>query len=1061
MKKIIAASLIICGYALGYSQSVEAKESKYNLTIKSPDASQLSKHTDIPTSTHTGTVGIDIPIYTIKVGDFTLPISLKYHASGVKVKETASKVGLGWSLSVGGISLSKQVLGREDKGKIQYINPDSFNPVQSNLHDYNLAKSIKEEFSQLDTQPDIYSFSLGNVSGEFYYDSSGKIIQIPFSTVKIEDAFVFTDDQGIKYFFKVGNQTQTVGGGTPAPHDFSNTDFIITRILLPTGKEIKFNYQASSYSYLNNFYKGLKIPRACVYQNGITYEEFVTKTNVLSESVLQSIEFEGGEVKFIYGNREDINNGLSLNKIEVRNPQQTLISDYSLVKDYFTSTDSPSAPGYDSEIPYLMKRLKLKEVVNLKDNSKYKLQYYENNPLPNRLSDQTDFVGFYNGKLANHGIPFVAYGDKIYGFGDDKNPDINYAVSGSLKEIQYPTGGKMGLQYELDDFYFKGTETQIGKKHFLISNLEPLGGIFNVNTNGNTVDFRITFQSTANPDEGPIGSLPEGPHFVGELLDNANTVLRTFLINKEYEFVENIKPSYKIRIRKVGNVSSSHYATLNAQWYEKVSEVKQYNKSVGGIRIQKITKNDADQLTHETEFIYRDENNKSTGRYMADDIEYSYIQEVAEDQEFGYTCEQMVISNSGNFNISTINGKPTIYDKVITRNKNINNNTESYEITDEYMNLSHTNPKNARSPIFTYANNQFARGILTDRKYYNSQHKLIKKDSYTYEFDNHFNNLSNDYSTGFPSLTIRPYYIGVKSMACAVHDANGVCLGRNYTFTVDRYEISSAWVKKKMITTTDYFNNSEISQITSYTYDDNYRHTNPTIVNVDFSDASQLTQFEYAHEKSNQLMISKNMIGIPLETISSKTVGNTSKILSQTKTLYPFNQSEADLKTSGLVLPYTILSTDLQNVVSTEVTYDKYDNKGNLQQYTTKDGISTVIIWGYNQTQPIAKIEGAKLTDIQQSLIDSIVNASNTDALAGPNNDETSFLSALNTFRANKALSAYQITTFTYDPLVGVRSITPPSGIRESYVYDSANRLQKVIDVNGKVLKEMKYNYKN
>ncbi|MCL8538962.1 RHS repeat protein, partial [Chryseobacterium gallinarum] len=128
-------------------------------------------------------------------------------------------------------------------------------------------------------------------------------------------------------------------------------------------------------------------------------------------------------------------------------------------------------------------------------------------------------------------------------------------------------------------------------------------------------------------------------------------------------------------------------------------------------------------------------------------------------------------------------------------------------------------------------------------------------------------------------------------------------------------------------------------------------------------------------------------------------------------------------------------------------------------QYTTKDGISTVIIWGYNQTQPIAKIEGAKLSDIQQSLIDSIVNASNTDALAGVNNDETSFLSALNTFR--NSLSGYQVTTYTYDPLIGVRSITPPSGIRESYIYDSANRLEKVIDANGKVLKEMKYNYKN
>lgn len=190
-------------------------------------------------------------------------------------------------------------------------------------------------------------------------------------------------------------------------------------------------------------------------------------------------------------------------------------------------------------------------------------------------------------------------------------------------------------------------------------------------------------------------------------------------------------------------------------------------------------------------------------------------------------------------------------------------------------------------------------------------------------------------------------------------------------------------------------------------------------------------------------------------------MGTTSKILAKSETIYPINQSEANTKTSGLVLPISVLAYELQNpsAAITEVTFDKYDPKGNLQQYTAKNGLSTVIIWGYNQTQPIAKIEGAKLSDIQQSLMDSIINASNTDASAVANNDETSFLSVLNTFR--NALPNYQITTYTYDPLIGVRSITPPSGIRESYVYDSANRLQKVIDVNGKVLKEMKYNYKN
>jgi YD repeat-containing protein len=52
------------------------------------------------------------------------------------------------------------------------------------------------------------------------------------------------------------------------------------------------------------------------------------------------------------------------------------------------------------------------------------------------------------------------------------------------------------------------------------------------------------------------------------------------------------------------------------------------------------------------------------------------------------------------------------------------------------------------------------------------------------------------------------------------------------------------------------------------------------------------------------------------------------------------------------------------------------------------------------------------------------------------------------------------ISTYAYDPLIGVTSITPPSGVREIYKYDSANRLQSVVDVNGKILKEYQYNYK-
>ena len=149
----------------------------------------------------------------------------------------------------------------------------------------------------------------------------------------------------------------------------------------------------------------------------------------------------------------------------------------------------------------------------------------------------------------------------------------------------------------------------------------------------------------------------------------------------------------------------------------------------------------------------------------------------------------------------------------------------------------------------------------------------------------------------------------------------------------------------------------------------------------------------------------------------------------------------------------------MQSNLTKEITFDKYDALGNIQQYTTKAGIPTTIIWGYNNSRPIAKIEGATYAQVQNEIA-AIVSASNADANATPGNDESSFLGLLDTFRKSANLSSYQITTYTYDPLIGVRSITPPSGIRQKYMYDTANRLEKIVQEDGKILQEYKYNYK-
>lgn len=277
---------------------------------------------------------------------------------------------------------------------------------------------------------------------------------------------------------------------------------------------------------------------------------------------------------------------------------------------------------------------------------------------------------------------------------------------------------------------------------------------------------------------------------------------------------------------------------------------------------------------------------------------------------------------------------------------------------------------------------------------------------------------------------------------------NYVTINHLSGFWVQAYKKFMNSTPTKKVTTTDYYGNSQIITKSEDIYD-SPRHLNLSKTNVT-SPNNSVIQTNYSYAPDGSPLITANMVGIPLQTEVKKD----GKTVSKVETKYE-NSSPAEL------FPSSAVSYDIQNpsVGYTDLFYEKYDNKGNLQQYKSKDGISTTIIWGYNQTQPIAKIAGAKLSDIQQSLIDAIVNASTVDNAAAPSNDETSFLSILDNFRREPSLSNYQITTYTYDPLIGVRSVTPPSGIRETYLYDTANRLKQIIDVNGKILKEYKYNY--
>ena len=386
------------------------------------------------------------------------------------------------------------------------------------------------------------------------------------------------------------------------------------------------------------------------------------------------------------------------------------------------------------------------------------------------------------------------------------------------------------------------------------------------------------------------------------------------------------------------------------------------------------------------------------------------------------------------YNLDSYVGYSTVQSTEVNKGKTIRN----YVNYNDFPNVRPTlvpnnyltdNEKKAvkmfRLPSKNIENNSAFRGQLLSEYFY--KEGIFTPIKYTlFEYKN----------KNFDLLNIDSYYL-VKRNDIAIQIPEFYPF--NFTFSIKRKE---NLLSKK--TAVDNFNGAEVSQTFDYEYLNNSNITK-SITSTRSDGNVDVTKYLYSTDKNNVKLNDRNMVGIPLETEILKNGKTISKI--ETKYDNPSN-----------LFPTSILSSDLQNTLSTEITYDQYDSKGNILQYTTKDGIATSVIWGYSSTQPIAKLTGVPYS-VAGGLAAEIISASNADINAS---SEQALIDKLDAFRKQSALQNAQIATYTYDPLVGVTSITPPSGIREVYLYDTANRLKEIREDNaaGKILKEFKYNYK-
>jgi YD repeat-containing protein len=154
-----------------------------------------------------------------------------------------------------------------------------------------------------------------------------------------------------------------------------------------------------------------------------------------------------------------------------------------------------------------------------------------------------------------------------------------------------------------------------------------------------------------------------------------------------------------------------------------------------------------------------------------------------------------------------------------------------------------------------------------------------------------------------------------------------------------------------------------------------------------------------------------------------------------------------------LIAPELVQSATGPTELQSRIRYNQYDQYGNPVELRQENGAPVAYIWGYNHAHPIAKIENATYSSLE--LLIANVQALSDTSTTGT---EADLIAALDALRV--ALPGAMVTTYTYKPLVGVRTITDPKGNRMTFSYDNFNRLTEVRDKDNNILSENQYRYR-
>lgn len=1080
-KKLLLILLTILPILKIIAQS--ASQQLLKVIPPSPNVASLGKFGDIPVGLYTGIPNISIPLYEIKNGNLSLPISLSYHAGGVKVEEVPSAVGLGWSLNAGGI------VGRSVRGLPDEIAPwqqpvvDRVENIMSSGNTARINQLVEDvDKGYVDGEADLYYYNFNQNSGKFFYDQAGAVHTVPSKNIIIAPYLagwkVTTEDGTVYSFTKVEEVSSSNCGNDQSTY----TAWYLTSIKSSDGRrEITFIYEPSYYTYQTLIgetkyfsYDGtgglcLQNPAPCLgTQNYRTHR-------------LLKIDFGEGYLMFNYNKvRCDLVDDKSLDEVAIYRKNDELIKKFKFGYSYFGN----NSDGVN-RLTENRKRLKLVSVTEESPTTPkppYTFQYNEAIELPDRLSYAQDDWGYYNGKVNNPGLVSKfntpsSSGSVIFYPGADRSTNPETAQAGILTSIKYPTGGETVFSYESNTISDNKVETDF------VEDWMFLGA-----TDYNAADLPDPYESTyalVIPAFGAevtfnvsgLGSLWQGCDQVECQVIKDNDPTPFTSIGDNFNGVTTRWPAGSYKLRLVADCGYGAKANFSVTVTSRIPISKTIEtRPVGGLRILQIEDrpgNGGEPVVKKYKYNKENDLIHSSGE-LINFPEYGYdltVEKTIEDDAGLHSniCNYRVRQSFSNYPLATTQGSYVGYAHVI---EDFGNNGETHHSFVAYSNFT-----GSGFPFAPVESFDWRRGFELSTKYFKKGQltpvkEVINTPFSTNEFRVYGIKTGKNYlvvSNGAFPLEPSPKYsfyptitefYTLRKTTEKVYDQNDPT---KFIETVNDYSYNLEHLQLAQIKTTssqsDETTKEEIINNKKYPFD--YTFDN-TPLGSEALGIKKLQDLHIVNAVIEENVIKQNSNSTNNQLSNQRVVG--SKIITYKSDLpYPDQVLKLEINTpisletfgNGSRLnanTFTInTNTTIANSYKSIVAFNNYDDKGNIIEQQKTNDIKKSYLWGYDKTYPVAEVVGSDYATISTIISQEVLN--------NPLSTDLQIRNELNKLRTGLAGSKALVTTYTYKPLVGITSQTDANGRTVYYDYDTFGRIKLIRNQDNKIIKTFDYKY--